>query len=101
MAGSTAWCEMVISPEQFKGLVEFSGNSYRDVAEEVTKGLKKDRKRPQLRCSHTVISNLANGKSRTINPRRAREIERVLKVPAGHIFLVRLSRVAQHDGTAA
>ena len=99
--GSTAWCEMSISADQFKGLIEFAGYSYRNVAEEVTKALKKDRKRPLIRCSHTVISNLANGKSKTINPRRAREIERVLKVPPGHIFLMRLSRVSQDNGTAA
>lgn len=97
----SAWCEMAVSPAQFKGLVEFSGLSYREAAEEVTKGLRKDRKKPPIRCSHTVIANLANGKSKTINPRRARVIEQVLKVPPGHIFLMRLSPVSRDEGTAA
>ena len=98
---SSGWCEMNISADQFKGLVEFSGHSYRSAADEVTRALRKDRKRPALKCSHTVISNLANGKSKTINPRRAREIERVLKVPPGHIFVMRLSRVPQNERTVA
>lgn len=97
----SGWCEMRISAEQFKGLVEFSGYSYRNIAETVTRELRKDRKRPAIRCSHTVISNLANGKSTTINPRRAREIERALNVPPGHIFLMQLSRVSQNDRTVA
>lgn len=97
----SAWCEMAASPAQFKGLVEFSGMSYRGVADEASRLLKKDRKKPPIRCSHTVIANLANGKSKTINPRRARVIEQVLKVPPGHIFLMRLSPVSQDEGTAA
>jgi hypothetical protein len=92
---------MRISAEQFKGLVEFGGHSYRALAEDVTKALKKDGKRPPITCSHTVISNLANGKAKTINPRRAREIERALKVPAGHIFLMRLFPIPENTGTAA
>ena len=98
---SSGWCEMRISAEQFKGLVEFSGQSYRSIAEAVTRELRKDRNRPALRCSHTVISKLANGQARTVHPRRAREIERALNVPSGHIFLMQLSRVSQHDRTVA
>ena len=92
--------EMHASPEQFGGGVEFAGWSYRGLAEEVTRELRKEKSRPRIGCSHTTLLNLANGSTRWIHPRRAAAIERCLKLPPGHLFRIELFNVPSDKRTA-
>ena len=92
---------MHVTPEQLAGVIEFSGYSLRGLAEAVTDDLRKDKKKPRIGCSHTTLSNLTTGKSQWIYPRRAAAIERCLRVPRGHLFMIQLFNVPSNKGTAA
>lgn len=95
-------CELRIEADQFKELIEHYELSYRDVAAAATQLLRREKQRPQLGVSHTLVSNLANGKAKNIHPRRAKAIEKVLKQPTGHIFRLQLFSVPRNtDRTAA
>ncbi|MFA4080528.1 hypothetical protein ONA92_02280 [Mycobacteroides salmoniphilum] len=98
--GTQPRARMHAEPEQFASVIEFSGLSYRGLAEDVSRELRKDRGKPRIACSHTVISNLATGKTAWIHPRRAAAIERCLKVPSGHLFRVELFSVPKNDRTS-
>lgn len=99
--GTQPRARMHATPEQFAGVVEFAGWSYRGLAEDVTRELRKEKRRPMIGCSHTTLSNLATGKTVWIHPRRAAAIERCLKLPPGHLFRIELFNVPENDGTAA
>lgn len=98
---SQASAALHAAPGQLAALIEFSGYTKRGFADEVTRELRKDRKRPIIGCSHTVISNLTTGKTKRINPRRAAAIERVLKQPPGQLFGIELFHVPGNSKPAA
>ena len=46
-----------------------------------------------MECSRSTISNLETGKAKRVHHRRAAAIERVLKLPPGHMFRVEVFNV--------
>ena len=81
------------TPDQLVAAREFAGFSTRGLADEVSRELRKDRRKPRLECSRSTISNLETGVSKRVHHRRAAAIERVLKLPPGHLFRVEVFNV--------
>lgn len=79
--------------DQFIAAREFAGFSTRGLADEVSRELRKDRRKPPMECSRSTISNLETGKAKRVHHRRAAAIERVLKLPPGHMFRVEVFNV--------
>ncbi|WP_448222404.1 hypothetical protein [Gordonia iterans] len=92
---------MHATPEQFAASVELGGFTYRGLADEVSTILRKERRKTPMACSHTTISNLANGNAKRIHPRRAAAIERALKLPPGQLFRVEVFDVSPKQSTPA
>lgn len=89
----TVMAQMHATPEQFVAAREYAQFSTRGLAEEVSRELRKDRRKPPMSCSRSTISNLETGVARRIHHRRAAAIERVLKLPPGHLFRVEVFNV--------
>lgn len=85
---SQVMAELIAAPEQFAAAREYLRLSTRGTAEEVTRELRKDRRKPPMSCSRSLISSLETGKATRTNARRAAAIERVLKLPPGNLFRV-------------
>lgn len=98
---TTARAILHATPGQFAASVEFAGFTYRGLAEEVSTILRKERRKTPMACSHTTVSNLANGNAKRVHPRRAAAIERALKLPPGHLFRVEVFDVAPKRTTHA
>ena len=90
---SNAMAELRGTPDQFVAAREFAGFSTRGLADEVSRELRKDRRKPHMECSRSTISNLETGKAKRVHHRRAAAIERVLKLPPGHLFRVEVFNV--------
>lgn len=85
---SQVMADMIAAPEQFASAREYMRLSTRGMAEEVARELRKDRRKPPMSCSRSLISSLETGEATRTNARRAAAIERVLKLPPGHLFRV-------------
>lgn len=85
---------MVGTPEQLTASREFAGMSVRALANEAARELRKDRRKTPMSISRSTISNLETGAANRVHYRRAAAIERVLKLPPGHLFRVESFNVA-------
>jgi hypothetical protein len=101
----TIWADLN-SAEVFFRHVRRSGRSYRELADDVERELKKiareERRRkrddstvPQT-CSHALIGQLITGKATTVHELRAIAIERALGVPEGDLFTIKMMRDARN-----
>ncbi|MGO3325357.1 hypothetical protein [Gordonia sp. (in: high G+C Gram-positive bacteria)] len=87
---SEVMADLIGTPDQFIAAREYAGFSTRGLADEVARELRKDRRKPLMGCSRSMISNLETGNATRTNYRRAAAIEKVLKLPRGHMFRVEM-----------
>ncbi len=90
--------DLIGTPQQLTAAREFAGFSVRGLADEVSRELRKDRRKTPMTISRSTISNLETGAATRVHHRRASAIERVLKLPPGHLFRVEAFNV--HTNTA-